>query len=92
LLKRQGGACAICCKKSTRPLCVDHCHVTRRMRGLLCRTCNLGIGHFNDDPRLLRTALAYLEAFQDSDSERVLSAKRSICQTEAAGRKEFTPN
>jgi hypothetical protein len=63
LLKRQGGACAICCKKSTRPLCVDHCHVTRRMRGLLCRTCNLGIGHFNDDPRLLRAALAYLEAF-----------------------------
>jgi hypothetical protein len=92
LLKRQGGACAICYKESTRPLCVDHCHVTRRMRGLLCRTCNLGIGHFNDDPRLLRAALAYLEAFQDGDSERVLHAKRSTCQTEGAGRKEFTPN
>ena len=63
LLARQGGACAICRKQPEQRLCVDHCHVTKKVRRLLCRRCNLGIGYFNDDPRLLRLAVAYLEAF-----------------------------
>jgi hypothetical protein len=63
LLARQGGACAICRKQPEQRLCVDHCHVTRKVRRLLCRRCNLGIGYFGDDPRLLRRAVTYLEAF-----------------------------
>jgi Recombination endonuclease VII len=63
LLAQQGGACAICRKQPTQRLCVDHCHVTRKVRRLLCRRCNLGIGYFGDDPRLLRLAAIYLEAF-----------------------------
>ena len=63
LLARQRGACAICRKQPEQRLCVDHCHVTKKVRRLLCRRCNLGIGYFNDDPRLLRLAVAYLEAF-----------------------------
>jgi hypothetical protein len=90
LLKRQGSTCAICRKESTQALCVDHCHITREVRGLLCRTCNLGIGHFNDDPRLLHAALAYLEAFQDGDSERALHANGA--SPAAATGNEFTPN
>jgi hypothetical protein len=62
MLARQGGACAIC-RGTEHPLCVDHCHVTRQVRRLLCRRCNLGIGYFRDDPRLLRAAAAYLEEF-----------------------------
>jgi recombination endonuclease VII len=65
LLARQGGVCAICRIRSERPLCVDHCHRTDRIRGLLCRTCNSGLGFFNDDPALLRAATAYLEAARD---------------------------
>jgi hypothetical protein len=61
LQKRQGNACAIC-RKVTRVLCIDHCHVTGRVRGLLCRPCNSALGFYADDQRLLRAALAYLQA------------------------------
>jgi hypothetical protein len=61
LQKRQGNACAIC-RKVTRVLCIDHCHVTGRVRGLLCRRCNSALGFYADDQRLLRAALAYLQA------------------------------
>jgi peptide methionine sulfoxide reductase MsrB len=41
-------------------LVVDHCHTTRRVRGLLCAGCNAAIGHFRDDEATLRAALTYL--------------------------------
>jgi hypothetical protein len=40
---------------------VDHCHSTGKVRGLLCRECNQGIGKFRDSPDLLRLAILYLE-------------------------------
>jgi hypothetical protein len=59
----QGGLCAIC--EQSPPagfdLCVDHCHKTKRVRGLLCKQCNSGIGILKDDLRLLRNAVRYLE-------------------------------
>jgi len=61
LLARQGGACAICRRTSDRMLCVDHCHKTGRVRGLLCHKCNAGLGCYDDDPSFLRMAAAYLE-------------------------------
>jgi hypothetical protein len=39
---------------------VDHCHHSRRVRGLLCVGCNAAIGHFSDNPQALRAALTYL--------------------------------
>src|SRR5262245_45087543 len=64
MLERQGGVCAICKKKSDETLCVDHCHRTRKLRSLLCRKCNIGLGCFDDDPALLRAAAAYAENWQ----------------------------
>ena len=62
LLAAQGGVCAICKKKEHRiRLCIDQCHCTRTVRGLLCTKCNLGLGYFDDDPERLRAAIAYLE-------------------------------
>lgn len=61
LLAEQDGTCAICDGvNKTRSLAVDHCHTTGTVRGLLCDSCNLGIGKFKDDPELLRKVIEYL--------------------------------
>ena len=62
LLEGQGGVCAVCNAKPTvQILLVDHCHVSLKVRGLLCQPCNLALGHFGDDPARMRAAAAYLE-------------------------------
>jgi hypothetical protein len=70
MLADQNGVCAVCGKTETeihpqskrvRSLNVDHCHDTGRVRGLLCNSCNRGIGLLKDDPAILRRALNYLE-------------------------------
>ncbi|MEV6547987.1 endonuclease VII domain-containing protein [Streptomyces sp. NPDC051597] len=66
LLATQGGKCALCpmifANIGRRNLCVDHDHVTGRVRGLLCRRCNSSIGQLGDDVDGLRRALAYVES------------------------------
>lgn len=59
----QEGVCAICEQpcKTGRKLAVDHCHETKRVRALLCASCNRGIGMFGDNLSLLKKAVAYLE-------------------------------
>jgi hypothetical protein len=68
LFARQGGLCAICRKPSKHKLCVDHCHVTGMIRGLLCRKCNSGLGCLGEDQRALVAALAYLGARSDDSA------------------------
>lgn len=64
MLTAQGGGCAICGSSmrdvSRNRLCVDHCHDTGRVRGLLCGHCNRGLGFFQDSPELLEKAKRYL--------------------------------
>jgi hypothetical protein len=62
LLAKQDGACAICRRRSKGRLCVDHCHVTGMIRGLLCNECNGALGYLKDDQASLVAALAYLGA------------------------------
>jgi hypothetical protein len=70
--QKQNGLCAICDKpetmKSSHPdktpvkrLAVDHCHITGKIRGLLCHHCNTGLGHFKDDILLMQKAMNYLK-------------------------------
>jgi hypothetical protein len=63
MVKRQKGRCAICEKKfrRRRERGLDHCHYCQFVRGLLCTSCNLGIGYFKDQPDLLRRAAKYLK-------------------------------
>lgn len=66
-LKLQGGKCALCRQlpKENYRLHVDHCHVTGKVRGLTCSKCNHGIGNFNDDTKLFRRVIDYLEGTLD---------------------------
>lgn len=63
MVDRQENLCAICRGVTEgRPLCVDHCHDTGKVRGLLCVTCNVGLGSFRDRTDLLIAAAKYLRA------------------------------
>lgn len=62
-LESQRGCCAICGIHEDdleRSLAVDHDHQRGEIRGLLCTSCNMGLGFFKDDPDRLYAAVAYL--------------------------------
>lgn len=68
LFASQGGVCAICRNVETVVrrgrlirLSVDHCHITGRVRGLLCSACNAMLGSARDIADTLRAAAVYLE-------------------------------
>jgi hypothetical protein len=63
-----GHRCQICGSRPAK-LNVDHCHVTNKFRGLLCRLCNLGLGHFEDDVNRLKCAILYLLEFKGEDDD-----------------------
>ena len=50
--------CHICGSKDN--LCVDHSHSSGRVRGILCSSCNKGLGNFKDDPTYLYRAADYI--------------------------------
>lgn len=55
------GKCPIC-GRTDRELCVDHDHNTGVVRGMLCRTCNAGLGCLGDSVEGLIKALSYLQS------------------------------
>lgn len=58
MFDKQEGKCKICHEPVT--LCVDHCHTTGKVRGLLCNSCNTSLGGFKDSIELLESAIKYL--------------------------------
>lgn len=71
VLEAQQHRCAVCgCEasdparnKGKKRFNIDHDHTTGQVRGLLCSTCNVAIGHLRDSATLLRRAAAYLESY-----------------------------
>ena len=65
LMKQQNGLCAVCGKQpGKKRFAIDHDHRSGKNRGLLCTSCNTGLGLFLDNPMLLREAANYLEKHQ----------------------------
>lgn len=68
LLAEQNNACAICrvpVKNLNRMICIDHCHTSGKLRGLLCHNCNSGIGLLKDNIQILEQAIQYLRSFNE---------------------------
>lgn len=70
LEEKQQHCCAICgthkeklipYHKEGSVLCVDHCHNTQKVRGLLCFSCNLMLGYSKDNTNILLNAIKYLD-------------------------------
>ena len=59
----QGNVCLICKSKTDINLSVDHNHLTGKIRGLICNSCNIGIAKAKDSPTILRAMADYLEKY-----------------------------
>jgi hypothetical protein len=60
LKEKQNNRCAVCDRETK--LCIDHDHSSGKVRGLLCNSCNSGIGFLGDDDAGVKKALDYLKA------------------------------
>lgn len=65
MIADQGGNCAICKTKlyvlDIKSVHTDHCHTTGKVRGILCKYCNFGLGWFKDNTKILESAITYLK-------------------------------
>jgi len=66
-LRAQNNECLICgINFSILPscaICIDHCHKTNAIRGILCKNCNIGLGLFKDNIISLQKAAEYLKKY-----------------------------
>jgi hypothetical protein len=64
LFEAQGRVCAICKTgvATKNGWHIDHCHETKRVRGLLCHRCNLMLGNARDSVVFLAEAISYLKS------------------------------
>lgn len=69
MLEIQNNQCAICKQEFQKSTCIDHDHSCcpgagscgKCVRGIICNDCNVGLGRFKDNPRILQEAIDYLE-------------------------------
>ena len=59
----QEDRCAIC-EDFCNMLYIDHDHINGKVRGLLCPSCNTGLGQFRDAEILLLSASDYLNKYR----------------------------
>ena len=53
--------CGVSWKEGNEKLCIDHCHTTGKIRGVLCKHCNHVLGHAKDSSVILENAIKYLK-------------------------------
>lgn len=63
LIEKAYHKCQICSSEFSKesPPHIDHNHTTGKVRGVLCRTCNSGLGFFKDSSVVLQLAINYLK-------------------------------
>ena len=75
MLNKQDNVCVICKspetavskgRTETKPLAIDHCHITNRIRGLLCQSCNTALGMARESIDILLKMIKYLNTHSES--------------------------
>jgi len=74
MLNKQKGGCALCGvtenkttgTQKTHNFCVDHSHDTGKVRGLLCTSCNRGLGFLKDSSEILKKAAEYVRRHEET--------------------------
>ena len=72
LIQEQNNVCAICGQvcSTGKKLAIDHDHTTGKVRGLLCKNCNVALGQFKDSVDVLQKAIKYLEkSYVDNEGD-----------------------
>ncbi len=95
MLAGQNGKCAICSvtvvvgdeRHSHQTACVDHCHATGAVRGILCNRCNKGLGMFEDDLPRFRRVMRYLESDYTNPRFRYRKTKHAPVEQNKGARK-----
>jgi hypothetical protein len=59
-------SCDLCAGNLGTPY-IDHCHISGKIRGVLCHRCNTGLGCFLDKPVLLRYAADYIDRHRSKE-------------------------
>lgn len=69
MIEKSSNKCEICkiIFEDTSKINIDHCHKTNSVRGILCSKCNYGIGNFNDNIRILNSAINYLNYYRSQE-------------------------
>jgi thiol-disulfide isomerase/thioredoxin len=66
ILKKFDNKCGICSSTDSggrsKRMSLDHCHKTGKIRGILCHSCNTGLGLLKDSTEILQKAIDYLES------------------------------
>lgn len=81
MIDNQRGMCKICqtTDPGSRGWQIDHDHSCcpgrqktcgKCIRGLICISCNKGLGDFKDNPDILRKAIQYLESYARKSEEK----------------------
>ena len=62
MIENQKGKCALCSVDliDLKKTHLDHCHITKKIRGILCQHCNHMLGHAKDNIQTLKNAVQYL--------------------------------
>jgi hypothetical protein len=52
------------CNRVLKKKCIDHCHSTNIVRGVLCNNCNTALGLVGDNVSVLEEMIKYLQKHQ----------------------------
>jgi hypothetical protein len=74
MVEEQSGRCPICenvLPSNTKNIHIDHCHDSNEVRGILCVSCNIMLGHAKDDINTLLNAIDYLREHDSRIKEKL---------------------